>query len=407
MSKDQYGFKNDSSTEMAIFKMTNQILISLNNKESASGIFCDVSKAFDTLNHEILISKLRYYGITGIAEKLITSYLSERSQRVRIGSSQTVNNTSSWAPMKYGVPQGSILGPLMFTLYTNDLPCIVNRNITPVIFADDSSFIVTNNTMKVTINDIKALIDQIQKWYNTNVLKLNYNKTAMMQFTSKRNQMEKGTASDINKDIEIVDAYKFLGVILEPSMTWEKHIDSITSKVNSLTYMIRFLRPVLSTKTIKQIYSSYVHSLITYGIIFWGNSPNSKKVFIAQKRIIRIINGISPQTSCRSAFRETGILTLYSQYILSMIMFVAKNRQLFVSNEAVHKIDTQQKVDLHVPMAKLTKLQKGVYYMGITLYNALPTHIKDITHNTGKLKLKRFLLEKSYYTIKEYMDKEK
>ena len=90
-------------------------------------------------------------------------------------------------------------------------------------------------------------------------------------------------------------------------------------------------------------------------------------------------------------------------------MFVAKNRQLFVSNEAVHKIDTQQKVDLHVPMAKLTKLQKGVYYMGITLYNALPTHIKDITHNTGKqkLKLKRFLLEKSYYTIKEYMDKEK
>ena len=85
--------------------------------------------------------------------------------------------------------------------------------------------------MKDTINDIKALIDQIQKWYNTNVLKLNYNKTAMMQFTSKRNQMEKGTASDINKDIEIVDAYKFLGVILEPSMTWEKHIDSIVVSV--------------------------------------------------------------------------------------------------------------------------------------------------------------------------------
>ena len=206
------------------------------------------------------------------------------------------------------------------------------------------------------------------------------------------------------KKIDTVDSFKFLGVILESTITWGKHIDLITSKVNSLTYMIRFLRPVLSLKIIKQIYSSYVHSILTYNIIFWGNSPDSKKVFIAQKKIIRIIMQARPNTACRTLFREVGILTLYSQYILSMVMFIVKNRHLFTSNETIHNIDTRQKADLHVPVAKLTKVQRGVYYSGTALYNALPKHIKGFAHNVKKLKqeLKRFLLDKSFYSDKEW-----
>ena len=122
---DQYGFKNKSSPELAMFKLTNRILTSINYKESVYGIFCDVSKAFDTLSHEILISKLKHYGITGIAGKLITSYLNNRFQRVRIRSSLNANSTSRWALVKHEIPQGSILGPLMFILYINDLPYLM------------------------------------------------------------------------------------------------------------------------------------------------------------------------------------------------------------------------------------------------------------------------------------------
>ena len=173
--------------------------------------------------------------------------------------------------------------------------------------------------------------------------------------------------------------------------------------------MIRFLRPVLSLHVIKQIYFSYVHSVLTYSIIFWGNAPSSKTVFTAQKRIVRIIMHAKTNESCRTLFRRLGILTLYSQYILSIIMFIAKNRQLFTSNDSIHNIDTRCKLDLHVPSVNLTKVQKGVYYSGTILFNALPIHIKKVAHNIKKLKheLKRFLLEKSFYSVKEYLDYER
>ena len=157
--------------------------------------------------------------------------------------------------------------------------------------------------------------------------------------------------------------WKYCVPVIESTMTWGKHIDLITSKVNSLTYMIRFLRPVLSLKIIKQIYSSYVHSILTYNIIFWGISPDSKKVFIAQKKIIRIIMQARPNTACRTSFREVGILTLYSQYILSMVMFIVKNTLIHIKwDNSQHRYAPES--GLTCPCSKINKGTKGSLLLG-------------------------------------------
>jgi len=170
---DQYGFKSNRSTEVAIFKLTNQILSYINNKSSVCGIFCDLTKAFDTVNHDILISKLEHYGIIGRTNKLIKSYLSNRYQRVTIKTSHALNYTSGWEVVKHGVPQGSVLGLLLFLFYIHDLPQPVKDIAVPVLFADDTGFLIANSNSGNKNQELKLVLDIIQKWFKSNILLLN------------------------------------------------------------------------------------------------------------------------------------------------------------------------------------------------------------------------------------------
>jgi len=171
---DQYGFKSNSSTEVAIFKLTNQILSYNNNKSSVCGIFCDLIKPFDTVNHDILISKLEHYGIIGRTNKLIKSYLSNRYQRVTIKTSHALNYTSAWELVKHGVPQGSVLGPLLFLFYIHDLPQLVKDIAVPVLFADGTSFLIANSNSGNKNQELKLVLDITQRWFKSNTLLLTF-----------------------------------------------------------------------------------------------------------------------------------------------------------------------------------------------------------------------------------------
>ena len=187
----------------------------------------------------------------------------------------------------------------------------------------------------------------------------------------------------------------FQGNILQMALHAIKHIDYTNSKLHSLGYLLRSLRSVLSLKIIKQVYTSYVHSILNYGIIFWGNSSYCRTIFITQKRIVRIIMKVKVRDFCWEMFSRLGILTLYSQYIFSTLMFVIRHKDMFTVNKELHKINMWHKLDLHVPLTNLTKVQKGVYYSGVTLFNSLPLGIKEVANNTNKFKheLKKFLLK--------------
>lgn len=133
--------------------------------------------------------------------------------------------------------------------------------------------------------------------------------------------------------------------------------------------------PLSSLKTLRMIYFAYFHSILEYGIIFWGNSTESKKIFLVQKRIIRIMTGSKTRASCKSLYQSLGILTLTSQYILSLMKFILQNQERYIFNNEVHNINTRNKLKLHQPMSNLTLYQKGVYYMSIKIFNKLPDHI--------------------------------
>ena len=154
------------------------------------------------------------------------------------------------------------------------------------------------------------------------------------------------------------------------------------------------------------IYCSYVHSIITYGIIIWGNSPHSTHIFKIQKRIIRIMTISRGRDSCRQLFKRLEILPLKSQYKLSALLFVVKNKDLFTKNQEIHNINTRCNINLHPPVCNLTVFHKGVYFSGIKLFNHLPPNIKSFSNeiNLFKPALKRFLFLHSFYSVEEYFD---
>jgi len=253
--------------------------------------------------------------------------------------------------------------------------------------------------------DLKLVLEITQKWFKSNIMLLNYDKTTFMQFSSNISYWSMVNTQSIDCKINLTNSIKCLGIITESSLTWKKHTDHINSKLNSLGYIFRSLR---SLKIIKQIYTSYVHSVLNYGIIFRGNSSYSRTIFITQKRTVRIIMKAKARNSCQAMFSKLGILTLYSQYIFSILMFVVKHKDIFIFNSELHKINTHHKLDLHIPSVNLTKVQKGVYYSGITLFTSLPLGIKKVAHNTNKFKheLKKFLIKNSFYSVEEYIDRD-
>jgi hypothetical protein len=262
--KQKFGFRKYLATEDAIYKVIYKILNALNNKTVVGSIILALERTFDSVNHEILLIKLSHYGITGKAKSLFESYLKNRYQRVNNCCYLNCNTVPEWTKIKHGVPQASILGPLLFLLYVNDLPKAIEHKDTLIQFSDDTSILITSPNTTQLQNDFNFAFEQLNKWFDTNLLFLNFDKTYFIQFMNKSTY-----ASDIyikygDKQISSTFNTKFLGLFVNDTLSWKTHIEFIMSKLNSACYALRSVKPYMSQNILKMIYYSYFYCLMTY-----------------------------------------------------------------------------------------------------------------------------------------------
>jgi len=180
LNEHQYGFRRAVSTENASYILLNGILTAMNSKQMVGGIFCDLHKAFECINHAVLLEKLKFYEVSGKSYNLVKSYLDERYQKVIMSYNNGIQST--WAKIKQGAPQGSILGPMFFLICINDLRKLSPTGTKILLYADDTSLIVTSPNLENYEKQINKIFRDINYWFKLNQLVLNYNKTHYLQF---------------------------------------------------------------------------------------------------------------------------------------------------------------------------------------------------------------------------------
>jgi hypothetical protein len=261
---------------------------------------------------------MKFYGITSIAYNLIRSYLNNRYHRISMNASKFNKLSSTWEHVKHGIPQGSVLGPLLFLIYINDFPLTINKLADSILFGDDTSIIISNTNPEEFKNIINSVMTEITDWFQSNLLTLNCNKTNFLQFLTKKKKEFKIQIIGSNSIITNIKSTKFLGLIIDSILSWSDQIVPLTSKLNKACYVIRAVKTCMSLDVLRTIYFSYVHSVISYGIIFWGNSHFSTNIFKIQKSIIRIIANIGRRNSCHKLFNNykycQSVLNIYFHY---------------------------------------------------------------------------------------------
>ena len=409
-NKSQHGFLHNKSTETALFSHIDKILESLDKGEFTYGVYFDLTKAFNMMNHEVLFSKLVMVGVRGIGLQWVQSFLGNRSQSVEIrGPKDDIQNhryQSKFVETPIGAPQGSILSPLLFIIFINDLADFVgNDNVSVAQFADDTSIMVHHKENNYAVQITNEAVDNMYSWCENNLLQLNISKTNFINYRNVRSKSNNNNFKINGSEIECVNNTKFLGVITEKHFDWSEHGEIIVSRVASANYAIYNLRRVLSQSSIMSFYYAYVHSRIAYGIIFWcTHTRTANRVFVMQKRIIRTICGVNQTEHCKPLFYRLKVMTVYSLYLYSIICFVYKNIDKFKTNSSVNNIKTRNSNDLLVPKHNTTLYEKGPYFMGVKVYNALPSDFKKIKNfSTFKDAIRKFFKLHPFYSIEEFL----
>ena len=326
----QYGFRDEHSTELASIELIDRIFTDIDKKKNPITVYMDLSKAFDTLDHKILLHKLKYYGINGAALSWFDSYLSNRLQYVEIDSSK-----SSYLSLSTGVPQGSILGPLLFLIYMNDIT-ESSSYFKFILYADDSTLksVINTNDKNVTTTETSLIInkelERVNNWLAVNKLSLNVKKTKFMVFHTIQKVISP-FVPDLkigNVTLDRVKNFNFLGLTLNENMSWKPHTDIVANKISKYIGVMNRLKRYLPSHILKTIYNSLIQSNLNYSLLAWGFNCGRLKQL--QKKAIRIIANAKYNSHTEPIMKKLEILKLEDLFKLNMLKwyFRFENKQL-------------------------------------------------------------------------------
>ena len=342
----------------------------------------DLSKAFDTIDHHILLKNLQSCRIRGLPLKWFENYLTNRKQYVVVdGIASTQSNVT------YGIPQGSVLGPLLFLLYINDI-ISCSSLLQFSLFADDTAALVSGTDIDALIQIVNFEIQKLNVWFQSNKLSLNFKKTKYIIFHSRNRRVPNTDDIHIEENVlERVPNISFLGVIMDECMNWNAHILSIKSKIARSIGIISRYKDFLPEKTLLTLYNTLVYPHLLYCNLAWGNTYRTKlyPLYLLQKRAIRIITHSTFQAHTKPLFTRLKCLNLYDLILLDtwVLMFKCMNNlapcsfsAIFTKTANVHTYNTRQSQHLYQPLARTTVLLNSFYFKGITEWNSLDPDIK-------------------------------
>ena len=398
----QYGFRNGHSTIQAATELITDILNGFESKEYSIGVFLDLSKAFDTIDHTMLLKKLEFYGIRGLAHKWFTNYLKDRQQYVDFKGCK-----SDKLVLRCGVPQGSVLGPLLFIIYTNDLSHVVNPS-KPILFADDTTISYRHQDIYVLLGIVNADLQKACDWFRANKLSVNASKTHYMIFHSRFLNLPEGDFQIKMGDVtlERTDSVKFLGLYIDDKLEWHYHISHIKSKISQALYILNATKRYLPLQALKTLYYSLIYSHLNYGIVHWCNTfdYNLEKLKTLQNDALRAITKSKPRTTPHPLYKKAEILYFLDAQkveILKLVYgFVNKDlpqplRTMFKFNQNIHTYNTRQSNDPHHDLYKYCIVFDSFLHKGPELWSKIPNDIKNFKSKKGfAKKVKKLFLSK-------------
>lgn len=398
ISVNQFGFQKGCSTQHAALKLCHRIMPAFSENKFSVAVFIDFSKAFDTVNHTILLQKLHRMGIRGHAYSYIKSYLSYRKQcTIYKGKLSAQSNVT------VGVPQGSCLGPLLFNLYVNDLhSCFAGLDM--ITYADDTVILKNGRNLVHLCLAVNLYLERISDWCRANKLSINASKTKWLLFTNK-SILNMPEISIDNNIIENLPNFKYLGFTLDSKLKFKSHINLVTSKLSRICGITFYLSKFLTFKTALSIYYSFVYSIVCYGIAVWGGTllrPQMTRLQRCQNKIVKnLFKKFFPERHTDDVYKACGILTINNIYklhlALSMFKILNQTDMPHFLNHILallrdHRYPTRNSSNLVTPFPRVDAIKFNFLYQGITIWNHIPLAIRNsATFSIFKNKVVKFL----------------